>query len=42
LEQAIADLGDYPRMAEAAIAAAKERYHPAAQSPNIAAAVFGC
>lgn len=41
LLQAIDRLGDYPRMAEAAAAAAEARYAPARQAGAIMAAVFG-
>jgi glycosyltransferase involved in cell wall biosynthesis len=39
--RAIERLDDYPRMAEAAVAAAEERYAPARQAQAITAAVFG-
>ena len=39
--RAIDQLDDYPRMAEAAVAAAEERYGPARQAQAITAAVFG-
>ena len=39
--RAIERLDDYPRMAEAAVAAAEERYGPARQAQAITAAVFG-
>ncbi|MDO9706894.1 glycosyltransferase family protein [Paracraurococcus lichenis] len=41
LLEAIEALPDYPRMGEAAIAAAEERYAPARQAKAIMAAVFG-